>query len=314
MKKIAFIFLLNFLIVSIFAQEFDCKVQVMSQQIQGTNKQIFRTLQSEIYEFMNNKKWTEHVFGISEKIDCNIMITLTEEISVDEFKGKIQIQARRPVYNSSYNSVLLNYVDNNFHIRYVEFEPLEFNETGTSSNLVNILAYYSYVILGFDYDTFGMLGGSTFFQKAEQIVSKSQNAQERGWKAFESLRNRYWLIDNLLDDNYKEVRECSYRYHRLGLDIMSEKVNDGRSEIAESLKLLQTAHRKKPGSFLMQVFFDAKADEIVNIFSQSFPDEKNRVIQILTEVDPANSTKYNKIKSGEQGSTTQGTSGVGGKY
>ncbi len=288
------------LFLSTGAQEFDCKIQVMSQQIQGTNKQIFRTLQSELFEFINNRKWTSHVFSPEEKIDCNIMITLTEELSVDEFKGKIQVQARRPVYNSSYNSVLINYVDNNFHIRYVEFEPLEFNESGSNSNLINIVAFYIYIILGLDYDSYGMEGGTPFFEKAEAIVNRSQNAQEKGWKAFESLKNRYWLVENLMNDRYSGIRQCMYQYHRLGLDVMSQKVSDGRSVIAESLRLLQQVHRDKPGSFLMQLFFDAKADELVNIFSESFPDEKNRVVQILNEVDPSNTSKYAKIKEAQQ--------------
>ncbi|MEA3445874.1 MAG: DUF4835 family protein [Bacteroidota bacterium] len=309
------IYLLSFFAVFMFlntvAQEFDCKIQVQSQQIQGTNKQIFRTLQSELYEFVNNRKWTSHVFSPEEKIDCNIMITLTQEISVDEFKGKIQIQARRPVYNSSYNSVLINYVDNNFHIRYVEFEPLEYNESGSNSNMINIVAYYIYVILGLDYDSYGNEGGTEFFEKAEEIVNRSQNAKEKGWKAFESLKNRYWLIENVMNDRYSGIRQCSYQYHRLGLDVMSKKVSDGRSVIAESMRLLQQVHRDKPGSFLMQLFFDAKADELVNIFSESFPDEKNRVVQILNEVDPSNTAKYAKIKEAKQGAGSFGQPGGG---
>lgn len=310
MKKLLYILILLISIIipaTVSAQEFDCRVQVMSQQVQGTNKQIFRTLQSEIYEFVNNKKWTNNVFSAEEKINCNIMITITNEISVDEFKGKIQIQAQRPIYNTSYNSVLINYVDNNFHIRYVEFEPLEFNETGTNSNLVNILAYYLYVILGLDYDSYSMKGGTEFFEKAEAIVNKSQTTQEKGWKAFESLKNRYWLIENVMNDRYSGIREANYQYHRLGLDVMSKKVAEGRTIIAESLRLIQAVHRDKPGSFLMRIFFDAKVDELVKIFSESFPDEQSRVIQILVEVDPSNAAKYNKIKE----SKNNGTGGTG---
>ncbi len=297
---------------SVQAQELDCKIQVQSNQIQGTNKQIFRTLQSELYEFVNNKKWTNHVFSPEEKIDCNIMITLTDELSVDEFKGKIQIQSNRPVYNSSYNSTVINYVDNDFHIRYVEFEPLEFNETGSNSNLVNVIAYWVYIIIGMDYETMGFEGGTEFFEKAEAIVNKSQNAQEKGWKAFESLRNRYWLVENLMNDRYQGVRQCMYNYHRLGLDVMVQKTNEGRSTIAESLRLLQQVHRDKPGSFLMQLFFDAKGDELVKIFSESFPDEKNRVVQILTEIDPSNSSKYTKIREASS-SSSGGSIGMPGQ-
>lgn len=299
LQKLTILILLITLGLNLSAQELDCKIQVQSQQIQGTNKQIFRTLQSELYEFVNTKKWTNHVFSPEEKIDCNIMITLTDELSVDEFKGKIQIQSRRPVYNSSYNSTIINYIDNDFHIRYVEFEPLEYNETGSNSNLVNIVAYWVYVIIGMDYESFSYEGGTEFFEKAESIVNRSQNAQEKGWKAFESLRNRYWLIENLMNDRYAGVRQCMYNYHRLGLDLMTQKTNEGRSTIAESLRLLQEVHRDKPGSFLMQMFFDAKGDELVNVFSESFPDEKNRVIQILTEIDPSNSAKYTKMREAQ---------------
>ncbi len=287
--------LLSFLSILSHGQELDCKVQVTSQQIQGTNKQIFQTLQSELFEFINNTKWTNHIFGPEERIDCNLMITITDEISADEFKGRISIQARRPVHNTNYNSVLINYVDNDFHIRYVEFEPLIYNESGANSNLISIVTYWIYIIIGLDYESFGLQGGSEFFEKAESIVNRSQNSAERGWKSFESLRNRYWLTENLLNNRYEGIRQCFYNYHRLGLDVMNNKAPDGRMVIAESLTLLQQVHRDRPGSFLMQLFFDAKNDELVNIFSESFPEEKNRVIQILTELDPSNLTKYNKL-------------------
>lgn len=304
------ILLLSLLLIAgqskLWSQELDCKVQVTSQQIQGTNKQIFRTLQSELFEFINNTKWTNHVFGPEERIDCNLMITITDEISADEFKGRISIQARRPVYNSNYNSVLINYVDNDFHIRYVEFDPLLYNESGSNSNLISTVVYWIYIIIGLDYDSFGLESGTEFFEIAESIVNRSQNAPERGWKSFESLRNRYWLVENLLNNRYEGIRQCYYNYHRLGLDIMNNKAADGRMQIAESLTLLQQVHRDKPGSFLMQIFFDAKNDELVNIFSESFPEEKNRVIQILTEVDPSNASKYTKLNE-QSGGSSPGT-------
>jgi len=304
MKKFCLLFVVMVLSVALFSQELDCKIQVMSQQIQGTNKQIFRTLQNELFEFMNNHNWTDNIFGSEERIDCNIMINITEEISVDEFKGTMQVQARRPVYYSSYNSVLINYQDNNIQFRYVEFEALQYNETSNNTTLVSLLAYYAYIIIGLDYDSYGIEGGTPWFQKAESIVSRSQNTPEKGWKAFESLKNRYWLTENLLNDRYSGIRQCYYMYHRLGLDVMYDKVSEGRAQIAQGLELLQGVHRDKPGSFLMQIFFDAKADELVNIFSESFSDEQERVTLILNEVDPANSSKYNKIKN--QG-TAQGT-------
>lgn len=295
MRKL--IVLILFISYSLFgaSQELRCNVQVMSQKIQGTNKQVFRTMQTSIYEFVNNRRWSENVFSYDERIECNILINLTQQVSADEFKGSMQVQARRPVFNSSYNTVLLNFKDDDVHFRYVEFQSLEFNENSRSSNLTSLLAFYANIIMGLDYDSFSMEGGSAYFHKAEAIVNKSQNAVEKGWKAYESRKNRYWLVENLLQQAYSPVRECMYRYHRLGLDRMADRLTEGRAEIAESLRLLQKAHRAKPGAFILQLFFDAKADELVNIFKESFNDEKTRVYNLLNEIDPANISKYKKI-------------------
>jgi hypothetical protein len=281
----------------LYGQDVNCRIQVISQQIQGTNKQVFESMQKDIYEFVNNRKWTEHVFSIDERIEINIMINLTEQVSSDEFKGTMQIQSNRPVFNTNYNSVLLNYKDNDIHFRYVEFQAMDFSENSHLSNLTSILAFYIYLSLGMDYDSFSLEGGTAYFQKAEKIVTNAQNAQEKGWKAYEGQKNRYWLIENILNAKYAPVREFNYRYHRLGLDIMAEKPAEGRSEIAEDFKLLQKVFREKPSPFMnfLQLVFDAKSDEFVNLFSESFPDEKTRVYNILKEIDPANSGKYLKI-------------------
>lgn len=284
--------------ITLNAQELRCNVQVITNQIQGTNKQKFTTLQRAVYEFINGRNWTNNVFNSQERIEANIMINLTEEISSDEFRGTIQIQSRRPVFNSSYNTVLFNYLDNNLHFRYVEHETLEFSETQHLSNLTSILAFYVYVIIGLDYDSFSINGGTEYFQKAETIVSNAQNANERGWKSFESNRNRYWLASNLRDAKYAPLREFNYRYHRLGLDRMSERPAEARAEIAESLILLQRVYREKPDPFmhLLQVVFDAKSDEMINVFSETNPEEARRVATLLREVDPANTPKYQKIQ------------------
>lgn len=290
---------LNINISTSIAQELKCNVQVVSSQIQGTNRQVFQTLQNAIYEFMNTMVWTNHVYQPNERIECNILINLTEQISADEFRGSIQVQSNRPVYNSSYNTVLLNYRDNNFHIRYVEFEPLEYNPTSHISNLTSILAYYAYIIIGMDYDTFSYNGGDEYFSIAENIVTNAQNAPESGWKPFDakSNRNRYWLVTNILDADYEPLREFYYRYHRQGLDVMSEKVNQGREEITASLDLLQDVFREKPDPFMhyLQVVMDAKGDEIIKVYSEANPEEKSRAVTILSEIDPANATKYQAI-------------------
>jgi hypothetical protein len=281
------------------SQELRCNIQIVTQQIQGTNKQVFQTLQTAIYEFMNNTNWTNHVYAFDERIECNFMFNITEQLSADEFKGTLQIQSRRPIFNTNYNTVMLNYMDNNIHFRYVEFEPLQFDPTQHISNLTSLLAFWAYFIIGMDYDSFSYLGGTPFLAQAENIVTNAQNAREAGWKPFESLdhKNRYWLINDILNDSYKPIREFNYKFHRLGLDVMDEKVTEGRAVIAEGLVDLQKVFRDKPDPFmhLLQITMDAKADEMVNIFSESFTEEKQRAIRILQEIDPANKVKYEKL-------------------
>lgn len=281
------------------AQELRCNVTVTAQSIQGANRQIFRTMQADIYEFMNNRKWTDHAYTYDEKIKCNILIRLDEQLSTDEFRGSIQVQLIRPVFGSSYETTVLNIKDNDFRARYVEFQSLEFNETSNRDNLTNILAYYAYIILGFDYDTFSPEGGTPYFEKAQAIVNNSQNAVEKGWKAFEGERNRYWLIENIMNRSYSDFRKVMYAYHRQGLDVMGQKTEEGRANIANSLRDIQKVFRRRPSIYILQMFFDAKSDELVNIFSKSYPDERNRVVAILNEVDPSNGSKYKRISDAQ---------------
>lgn len=284
---------------SLQAQELRCNISISATKIQGANRTVFETMQSDLYEFMNNRKWTEHQYSMDERIECSFFINLEEQISSDEFKGSIQVQVRRPVFGSSYETVLLNIKDKDFHAKYVEYQTLEFNESSNKDNLTNILAFYAYIILGIDYDSFYPEGGTEYYQKAQAIVNNSQNAREKGWKSFESERNRYWLVENILNKSYSGFRSCIYQYHRQGLDIMSDKSPEGRNVIAESLKSIQKVFRVRPSLYILQVFFDAKSDELVNIFSKSFPDERNRVSVILNECDPSNGSKYEKILKSE---------------
>jgi hypothetical protein len=302
-RLLKFLFLTTLVIIpgSLFSQELNCNVQISAQQIQGSNRQVFESMQRDVYEFMNNTVWTNHVFNYSERIECNYLINLTDQLSADEFTGTIQIQLKRPIYNTTYNSTILNFVDNNFKFRYVEFQPLEFDPSTYRSNLVSVLAYYTYIVLGFDYDSFSPDGGTEYFQMAEKIVSNAQNAPETGWKPYDGSRNRnrYWLVKNALDKGYEGVRQFTYEYYMNGLDKMESKTSEARTNIVESLKLIQQVYRKKPDPFmyLVQIVIDAKSDELVNIFSESFPEEKGRVVEILNEIDPANKTKYGKITS-----------------
>ena len=295
MRKIILSFILLCFLFKLSGQELQCNVSVSSSRIEGTYKEIYQTMRTDISEFMNNRKWTDHQFAYDERIVCNIFIQVTEQIGSDELKGTMQVQLNRPVFNSSYQSPILNIKDNDFDVRYVEFQPLEFSETSNTSALTNILAYYAYVILGFDYDTFSPMGGTPFFQKAKDIVNKSQNAREKGWRAYEGNSNRFWLIDNLSNKAYSPFRDLMYRYHRLGLDVMAEKPDIGRGEIADALKNMQKVYRARPDTYINRIFFDAKSDEIVNLFSKGSTDEKSRIMTVLTECDPANSSKYEKI-------------------
>jgi hypothetical protein len=284
-----------------YSQELNCNVQVSAQQVQGSNRQVFETMQRDIYEFMNNTVWSNHLFNYSERIDCNILININDQLSADEFRGTIQVQLRRPVYNTTYNATILNFVDNNFQFRYVEYSPLEFDPGAHRSNLISVLAYYAYIILGFDYDSFSPLGGTEFFQVAEKIVTNAQNAPESGWKPYDASRNknRYWLIKNILNKEYEPVRMFIYDYCVIGLDRMEAKTAEARNSMVESLRLLQDIYRKKPDPFMYfaQIVLEARSDEIVNIFTESFPEERSRVVQILIEIDPGNRAKYEKITS-----------------
>ena len=297
-------YLISFLILFpgiIKAQELNCNIQISAQRIQGSNRQVFESMQRDLYQFMNNTVWTNHVFNYAERIDCNILINLSDQLSADEFKGTIQIQLSRPVFNTTYKTTMLNFIDNSFQFRYVEFQPLEFDPSTYRSSLVSVLAYYTYMILGFDYDTFGPLGGTEFYQMAEKIVTTAQNAPEPGWKPYDGSRNRnrYWLVKNVLDKEYEGARQFLYDYNMNGLDKMESKIAEARTSMVESLKLIQDVYRKKPDPFmyLVQVIMDAKSDELINVFSGAFPEEKSRVVQILTEIDPANKAKYEKINS-----------------
>ena len=287
--------------LTVHSQELNCNVQISAQMIQGSNREIFENMQRDIYDFMNNTIWTNNVFSYSERIDCNILINLTDQLSGDEFKGTIQIQLRRPVFNTTYNSTILNFVDNNFQFRYVEFQTLEFDPTTHRYNLISVLAYYTYMILGFDYDTFSPLGGTEFFQIAEKIVTNAQNAPEAGWKPFDGSRNRnrYWLVKNVLNKEYENVRLFNYEYYMLGLDLMESKIGEARMNISESLKLLQEVFRKRPDPYmyLLQIVIDAKSDELINIYTGAYPEEKGRVLLILNEIDPANKAKYERMNT-----------------
>lgn len=300
MKKLLITLLLALVFTVTRSQELNCQVSINSSQIQGTDlKQITDQMQKVIYEFMNNTRWTKDAFTQQEKIDCSIFITLEQRPSTDVFLGTIQVQSRRPTYKSSHFSTVFNWDDKDFQFQFQQFQQLDFNLNNFQSNLTSVLAFYAHIILAIDYDTFSPLGGTEYWQKAQLIVQNAQSAPEPGWRSNEkTVRNRYWLVENAMQPVFQGIRDCMYDYHRLGLDIMHEKPDDGRANIVKAIDKLKPVYQSRPASFNMQLFFNAKADELINIFKGGFPEEKSAIVETLMLLDPSNTTKYMKITGG----------------
>jgi hypothetical protein len=298
MKIALFLFAAVCFAAPISAQELNCQVTINSTQLQGTtNKQIFTQLETAIYEFMNNRKWTNEVFAPNERIECSIFITIKESPSTDEYAGTIQVSSRRPVFKSSYFTQVLNIEDDKFQFRFQQFSQLEFNINTFQNNLTSVLAFYAYVILATDYDSFAPLGGTSYWQKAQEVVNNAQNAPEAGWRSSEQgNRNRYWLVENALHPIFKGIRDCMYQYNMKGLDVMHQNPEEGRAAILKSLDLLIPVAQQRPASFNMTVFFNAKRDELINIFKGAPPEEKTKVMETLATVDPAGTTRYARIQ------------------
>ena len=301
MKKNVIILLIGLLAgIGVSAQELKCTVTVNSSQIQGTNKQVFETLQTALNDFMNNYRWTDLVYGTNERIECTFLFNVTA-YSDDMFTTTLQIQARRPVYGTSYTTPLFNFKDNSVNFKYIEFDPIEINNNTFENNLTAVLGYYAYIIIGMDLDSFGKLGGTPAFRTAEQIVTLSQSRSDSegdGWKAFDDDKNRYALINNLMDERFRKFREYYYEYHRLALDNMATNVDNARARIAAGLPVLRELNRLNPGAIAIIAFLDAKNDSLISLFSSSkaSAQERNNVYNILMDVNPALSTRYDAIK------------------
>jgi hypothetical protein len=296
-KKILFVFLLIIAAFQGQAQEFKATISVSSAQLEGTDKRVFQELQKSLYEFINDRIWTNYSFGVEERIEVTFMLTLQERISSDEYRARLNIIYKRPVFKTSYETPMFNYIDKDIRFSYNEGEPLNYSDNMFTSNLTSIFAYYLNIILGMDLDSYILFGGTPFFQNAQSIVNLAQSTPEPGWKAFESMKNRYWLVENLLNSSYSPIRQFYYKYHRRGLDVMSENIEMGRGSISNSLEDLRKANRSKPGLFLMQLVLDAKRDELRNIYMEAAPMDKTKAVNILVEIDPANASSYQKILS-----------------
>ena len=296
MRRLFYLFLFSLLAFGGKAQELNARVTVNGDKIATANKQIFTTLQNALMEFVNNRKWTDATFAVNEKIDCSMTI-IVNELDESSFQTEIQVQARRPVYNSSYTTTLFNFRDQELNFEYMEGEPLDFNSNTLTSNLTATVAFSVYIILGLDFDSFAPKGGTTYIQQAQQIVNMAQSEMSwNGWKAFESNQNRHALATALQDNASEAFRDMWYTYHRRGLDEMAANPDRGRMTIIEALPALREVRSARPTSVLLQMFSDAKLDEIVAIYSKATTQERQDGYKMLFEIYPTQSTRLEALQ------------------
>lgn len=299
MRHIVAILALIAMSIPMKAQELKCNISINSEQVQGSNKAVFTTLQQSMEEFVNTQRWTNMTFQEKERIECSMMIVV-KSVQDNMFVCEFTCQSRRPVFGTTYTTPTLNIKDANFTFTYQEYDRMEFQHNTFTSNLTALVAYYCYMIIGHDMDSFAKLGGTPYFQVCEDIVTSAQsasldNAEMVGWKAFESNRNRYALTNNLMDEAFKKYRAYYYDYHRHGLDEMVNNVANGRARIAKDIKVLKEAYNARPATYLVGTFLDAKSDELVNIFKSGTADEKKMVYELLMDIDPTRQDTYENI-------------------
>ncbi|MDB4752225.1 DUF4835 family protein [Winogradskyella sp.] len=294
MRKLAILFTLLYSL-GVLAQELNCTVTVIAQQTGNDNNVVFRNLEKQLNEFISNTQWTDKNYSQQERIDCNMVINV-QEYNNDLFAATLQVSSSRPVYNSTYNTPVYNYNDKSFNFRYLEFQNLVYNPIQFESNLISVLAFHVYMILGMDADTFELNGGSEYFKQAQIIANYSQQLNGQGWKLEDGLQSRFALIDNLMSPTFKEFRTTMYEYHINGLDLMHEDTKKGKTKLTSVLEELQKIHRRRPNSFLMRVFFDAKSDEIMDILSGGPSVNITDSMDILNRIAPTYSQKWRNIK------------------
>ncbi len=305
MRKKTLLATLLMVLVSLAAQsqEIQARLTVLTSKISTKiDKKVFRTLQTALSNFVNNRRWTNDAFQPSEKIQCNFLLNIEQDLGNNVFKGRLTVQAARPVYNTSYDSPIVNFIDDNVSFRYAEFQPIEFNENRVqgndpmAANITAILAYYVNMILGFDYDSFSMRGGDTYFQKAWNIVNNAPESGDiYGWKSFDGLRNRYWLAENINSNRFAQIHDAVYSYYRNGMDMFYQDENAGRTGMLNCLNFLNTINNQNPNSMLVQFFFQGKSNELVKVFSKATSEQKIRAKDILTRIDITNAAAYKEL-------------------
>ncbi len=296
MKAFALYILFALLSVTAVAQDLNARVQILSPKIQSTNKRIFQTLETAMKDFINGRKWSADNILPQERIDCNFILNITAWDGSSSFTGELQVQSSRPVYNSTYTSTLLNLLDKDIDFTYTEGQTIDFTDQNYQSNLSSIMAFYAYIIVGMDYDSFSRFGGSVYFQSAQNVVINAQTGGSKGWKAFDGAVNRYWLAENLNNKLYSQLRSFAYDYHRNGLDVMADNPSKGRKAIVALLPSISQIDRQRLGSMLPLVFFTAKCDELVAVLSKADQQDKVQAVTILGQIDPANGLKYQTLQ------------------
>lgn len=295
------IFLLLLIPKSVLAQELNCRVEVNTSQIEGTNKNIFETLQTAVNEYVNSTRWSQAQFSPNEKIESTLLFTITSyDEATGKMEGTLQVQSTRPVYNSSYTTTLINFKDNNISFTYSDGEPLIYSENNMESQLTQIINFYVYLILAVDFDSFSPNGGDAFFERLEMIVQQGQSSGESGWKAFEDTKNRSAVLASFTDPSTRSIRELYYSYHLQGLDQMSVSPDKGRKTIGSSLEILGKVFSVAPMSVGLSMFKDAKMDELVNIYSKAPVEEREHAYELLSPIFPTEQMRLEKIKKGDE--------------
>lgn len=296
MKQLLTYILLLCCAFTLQAQDLNARVSVVSPKIQTSNKHIFQSLETAMKDFLNGRKWSADQIQPQERINCSFTLNITNWDGNSNFSGELLVQSSRPVFNSNYNTTLLNVNDKDFDFTYTEGQTIDYTDQTFQNNLSAVMAFYAYMIVGMDYDSFSRLGGTPYFAAASNIVTNAQSSPYKGWKAFDSNTNRYWLADNLNNKAYADLRNFMYDYHRNGLDIMADNVPKARTVIAGLLPTLAQMDRQRVGAMLPTVFFTAKSDELVSIFSQSDTQGRLQAMNTLSQADPANGNKYQTLQ------------------